>query len=618
MKTPFQPVLLTTLLSLGALPALAEETAPPTTSAQSGPTEEGKDKSKESLWNQLLGKKSVPLRYPVQVEVGDAKIRVMILEHLPLITQQQEEELDREQATFLAEDAAAQVSTMLETQGYFNSKVAVVPKGEGWRVTVNTGQRTHINTVDVAILGDILSDENLAQYYKTAMDNWSLPVGDPFTQDAWSGSKSAVLAAVVRKKYPLASISASKATIDPNRNQAQLSLTIDSKQPVYFGEIRVSGAERYPEDVALGMAHFAPGMPYDLDKVLDYQQDLEQDSHYGGASVERDFANMQGDRVPINVVVSEVKRQKFDLGLRYDSADGPGIRVGYDHYNVFKRGYVASSLLDFDKYESTVAAGLSQPRQANGHFWTSNLSHTRSTTQNLEKKALSSGVWYVRDKNNIDSRLGLEYLTESSRITDGPDLGRSNALMVTASWKRQNIETLLRPANGYFFEGKIGTTLGKLGSSTSIQRVTGRAGYFYTPAERKHGTLVLRGQIGYVRAGADQEVPSSLMFRSGGATSVRGYEQDSIGLAWVNNSVLPNRVLSVASVEYQVPVSKDFSIAVFHDAGSVSSSFGDMQWKQGSGLGVRWFSPLTPFAFDIAYGHQDKKIRWHISLGTRF
>ena len=37
-----------------------------------------------------------------------------------------------------------------------------------------------------------------------------------------------------------------------------------------------------------------------------------------------------------------------------------------------------------------------------------------------------------------------------------------------------------------------------------------------------------------------------------------------------------------------------------------------------TGLGVRWFSPVAPFSFDIAYGHNDKKIRWHISLGTHF
>lgn len=577
-------------------------------------TEEGRSGGLRGLFT-----KSTPaIRYPVTVETDNNALRTLILEHLPLITQQQEEALDREQAQFLAEDAPAQVTTMLETEGYFNSKVSVEPQGEGWVVRITPGPRTVIDTVDVAILGDILNDEDLAQYYKSAMDNWVLPVGDPFTQSAWGSSKSAVLSAVVRKKYPLAAISTSRATIDPNSNRAQLSLNIDSRQPVYFGDIEISGTERYPESVVRGMARFSPGSPYDLDKLLDYQQALEQDGHYGGASVQADFGAMKDDRVPVKVAVSEVPRQKFELGLRYDSADGPGIRLGYDHYNVFKRGYVFSSLIDTDRYQSTVAVGLSQPRQANGRFWTSNLSYSRSTTQNLETNALSGGVWYVRDRNNIDSRLGIEYVTESNRITNGPDLGNSNALMLTASWRRENVETLLRPANGYYLDGKIGTTLGSLGSSSSMQRIKLSAGYYYTPEQRKYGTWLLRGQLGYVHADARQQVPSSLMFRSGGANTVRGYEQDSIGLDGPNNSVLPNRAMLLGSVEYQVPVSTDFSVALFHDAGSVSGSFKDLQWRHGSGVGLRWFSPLAPFAFDLAYGHHDKKIRWHISLGTRF
>ncbi|WP_066566839.1 autotransporter assembly complex family protein [Snodgrassella sp. CFCC 13594] len=619
MSKSLHLAILATLFSLSTPWALAEDTAPSTDGAST--PDDSDTPPKTSLWEKIWPAKPVPvvIKHPVRIDVNDTSIAKIITEHLPLITQQQQEELDTEQIGFLVEEAPDQVQTMLQTQGYFNSKVQISPEGDGFVVTITLGPRTHIDNVSVAIVGDILSDDDLTQYYQNAMANWALPVGDPFTQSNWASSKSSVLTAVVRKKYPLATISASKATIDPNQNQADLSLTVDSKQPIYFGPIEISGAQRYPESVVRGMARFEPGSPYDLDKLLDYQQALEQDSHYGSAVVQADFKGMQDNRVPVKVAVNEMKRQKFELGLRYDSADGAGFRVGYDHYNVFNHGYVGSTLLDTDKYQTTFGFGLSQPRQSNGHFWTSNVSYQRSTAQKLEKKALTSGVWYVRDKNNIDSRLGLEYITESSRITDGgPDLGHSNALMVTASWKRQNIETQLRPANGYYLEGKVGTTLGTLGSSTMIQRVNANAGYYYTPQEKKYGTWVVRGQFGYVHAKDDANVPSSLMFRSGGATSVRGYEQDSIGIAGPNDSVLPDRVLGVASVEYQIPVYKDFAAAIFHDMGSVSHSFSSMKWEHGTGIGVRWFSPVAPFAFDVAYGHHDKKVRWHISLGTRF
>ena len=561
----------------------------------------------------------LPLKFPVNINTSVQELREMLEEHLPLITQQQQEVLDEEQMSFLTDDAPAQIQSMLRTKGYFNSTSDIKKSGNAYIVNVNAGPRTTVNNVDVAILGDILQDELLTEYYKNAIAGWQLPINSPFDQNGWSSSKTAVLSAVTRKKYPLAKLVNSQATIDPSKHLAELSVAVDSQQPIYFGKINVQGTKRYPEKVVRGLAQFNAGSPYDLDKLLDYQQALEQDGHYSGATVEADFNDLQGDQVPVNVTVEEVKRQKLELGLRYDSEYGLGTRIAYDHYNIFNRGYIASTVLDYDKYETTVGFGLSQPRDNNGHFFSSNLSFSRSTTQNLETRAVTAGVWRVRDRNNIESRLGIEHYNESNRIPNGDiDLGQSHATMISASWKHQNISSMLHPQNGYYIDGKLSTTLGTLFSSTSMQRVNARAGYYFTPEDKKIGTFVVRGQAGYVRAAEQSQAPSTLMFRSGGATSVRGYELDSIGLDGPNGSVLPNRAIAVASVEYQYPFKKDLAAAVFHDVGDVASNFSRMNLKHGTGVGIRWFSPVAPFSFDIAYGHQDKKLRWHISLGTRF
>lgn len=559
------------------------------------------------------------LPFPIEIDAPD-DIAAMLREHLSLITRQTEPEadIDREQMQFLAEEAPDEVKQMVRSQGYFRAEIQVAPKGGGWLVSVRPGPRTTIDDVEVSIVGGVLQESDLAAYYKRAMANWSLPIDDPFVNSEWSSSKDAVLSAVRRHKYPLATLSESRATINPETSKAVLSVSVDSKQPVYFGDIHIQGNERYPESVITGLAQFKAGEPYDFDKVLDYQQALEQDSHYSRAQVEVDFAKMVENRVPLVVSVTEVPRQKVDLGLRYDSADGPGIRLGYEHYNVFARGYVFSAAADIGRYEKTAGIGLSQPRNSNGHYWTASLNYDSSTTQKLDKETAQAGIWRVRDRNGIESRIGLEYITESRRITGGQDFGRSNALMLTASWRRQNIETLLRPENGYYLEGKVGTTLGSLLSSASTQRVYGRAGYYFTPENKKIGTFIARGELGYTRSGQDKSVPSVLMYRTGGATSVRGYELDSIGLNGPNGSVLPDRVLGVVSLEYQRPISKNFSLAVFHDMGAVNHDFAHLNWRHGSGLGVRWFSPIAPFSFDIAYGHHDRKLRWHISLGTRF
>ena len=558
-------------------------------------------------------------KFPVKIETKNSEVKSMLEESLPLITQQQDEELDKEQVGFLAEEAPDNVKTMLKTKGYFNGSVNVQDNGSSYTVAVNPGPRTKIDNVSVAILGDILSDDNLAEYYQKAMLNWQQPVGEYFDQDGWSGSKTSVLSAVTRKKYPLAKLSNTQATVNPNNNTADLNVIVESNRPIYFGDFEITGTRRYPDNVVAGLARFKPGAPYDLDLLLDFQQALEQNGHYSGASVQADFDRLQGDRVPVKVNVTEVKRHKLETGIRYDSEYGLGGRIGYDYYNLFNKGYIGSVVWDMDKYETTLAAGISQPRNSEGKYWTTNTSYNRSTTQNLEKRALTSGIWRVRDRNGIESRLGIEFITENRKVPDtNYDLGRSHATMLTASWKRQNIETELRPENGYYLDGKIGVTLGKLLSSTAMARATARAGYFYTPENKKLGTFIVRGQAGYVYAREGEDVPSSLMFRTGGASSIRGYELDSIGLEGPKNSVLPDRALLVGSLEYQFPITKSVSGAVFHDVGDVTSNFKNMSMQHGTGVGVRWFSPVAPFSFDVAYGHQDKKIRWHISLGTRF
>ena len=275
-----RPAALMLLLAL-SLPATAADTP---NSDSDGQNEADKPTLIERVKSKLSPKSDkaaavLKPKYPVRIEAQPADVKEMLQEHLPLITQQLEEELDAEQMEFLAEEAPEQVLTMLKTKGYFNGKVTVSRKGIGYLVSVDSGPQTKIDNVSVAILGDVLQDENLGAYYRSAMENWSLPVGATFSQEEWSGSKSSVLSAVRRKKYPLAEFSSTQATVDPTKHQADLSVSVDSGRPIYFGEFEISGNKRYPAGVVRGLAQFDTGSPYDLDKLLDYQQALEQDSH---------------------------------------------------------------------------------------------------------------------------------------------------------------------------------------------------------------------------------------------------------------------------------------------------------------------------------------------------
>ncbi|MBP6561995.1 MAG: outer membrane protein assembly factor [Neisseriaceae bacterium] len=559
-----------------------------------------------------------PLPYEVVVHADNDEAKALLTQHLGLIKQREMADLDSEQIGFLAEDAPNQAQEMLETLGYFNSKVSVQKNQDQYDVHVTLGPRVKVNDVMVLLEGSVTEDGELGDYYRQAMSNWALPVGNPYDQSGWDSSKTSVLRGVTKYKYPLAQIKSSQAYIDPDAQTAQLSVVVDSNEPVYFGDIQVSGTERYPESVVRGLADFRYGNDYDLEKILDYQEALEQDSHYANVVVNADFDNLFERHVPIKVNVVEVPRQKLELGLKYDTNEGVGTHFGYDHYNMFKRGYVGSIVSDVSKYEQIVSFGVSQPRNEKGYYHTANVRFKNTEVQKVHTKTANVGVWRIRHRNNIDAQFGLEYYLETASIDGGPNLGNSRALLATAMWKQQNVTTRLRPLHGYTLEGAVSSTLGKLGSTADVQRANARASYYFTPENTQLGTIVVRGQLGVVHVKSDASVPSDLLFRTGGAGSVRGYEYLGIGIDGPNGSVLGGKVIGVASLEYQYPMTKNLSLAVFQDMGDVANKAKDFRLKQATGLGIRWFSPVAPVSFDIARAHDDNKIRWHISLGTTF
>ena len=559
------------------------------------------------------------LQYPIVVETEDKAATEMLNEHLPLIVQQQmNTAIDAEQLQFLIEDTSQDAKDMLDTLGYFNAVVTVTPHEKGYAVKVALGKRTMIESVTVNLAGPILDDEKLGEYYANAMEGWTAHVGEPFLQAAWSSSKSAAVSGVRRKQYPLARMTQSKATIDPVQNSAKMEAEVNSNQAIFFGDLKVNGTQRYPESIVHKLSKFKAGDPYDSDQIVDLQNALEQDSHYSGVFVTPKFDQLQGDRVPMEVTVQEVPRQKFDAGLSYDSEEGPGIRLGYEHYNVLNRGYVGSSFMSYNKYEQSFGVGLSQPREVDGSYNTAAINYKNGTVQKVKIAAWNAGVWHVKERENSEMRLGLEYYRDDSYVENGPDYGINYATMLTASWRYNTIETKARPQRGYFVSGKVGSTVGNLLSSASMQMVKADAAYYYTPEKKKYGTFIVRGQGGLVNVSDEMNAPQSLLFRTGGANSVRGYEYESLGIRGYDDAVMGGKVLATASFEYQLPIKQDYALAIFHDMGGVSNNINDFTFKHGTGLGARWYSPFAPIAFDIAYGHDDQKIRWYIGLGTQF
>ncbi|UTH76226.1 autotransporter assembly complex family protein [Chromobacterium sp. IIBBL 290-4] len=554
--------------------------------------------------------------YTVDID-APANLAQLLRNNLELVAGQQDADIDQGWLDELVKEAPDEAKKLLDTEGYFHAKVsAKLENGNQVKIKVEPGEPVLIDDVTIRLVGSIREQADYQQRFAQALEAWALPMGAPFRQEDWDASKRAVLRKVQADSFPRARMTASEARIDPASGKATLDVTVDSGALIRFGDIQVKGMSRYPSDLANGLADFNPGSAYNQQKLLDYQSALEQSPYFSSVIVSPDFDHLADNRVPVAVDVVELPRQKLESGLTYDSDVGPGVRLGYDHYNIFQRGYTGSMLVDWKREQQSLSLGLGFPRQADGYSHSITSSFKSETVQGLKTDTVDAGLWRIRSRGNIESRLGVEFLKESEEA-GGVTSRDTHVSQLVYGWTQRAVDDPMRPRSGYLLDARLSGSLGMLGSSTSIIRGYGRAVGYWSPFP-KYGTFVGRIELGQVWAKDGAEVPSALLFRAGGANSVRGYDYQSLGLPGPNGSVLGGRVVATGSVEYQIPIKPDWRFALFSDAGNAADSWKGFQTMRAYGVGVRWLSPVAPLSFDIAKGENDGKLRWNLSLGLAF
>ncbi|MGC0153172.1 autotransporter assembly complex protein TamA [Chromobacterium vaccinii] len=556
------------------------------------------------------------LNYTVEI-VAPSALAQLLYNNLELVSEQNDPDIDQGWLDSMIKSVPDDARKLLETEGYFNAKVeAAEDAGHRVRIVVKPGEPVLIDDVVIRLNGDIRQEADYQQRLAQVLEAWSLPMGAPYRQEDWDVSKRVVLRKVQADRFPRARIANSEARIDPASGRATLEVTVDSGPLIRFGKVTVNGLKRYPEKLALGMADFNPGSPYQQDKLLAYQSALDQSPQFSSVIVSADFEHIADNRVPVTVDVVELPKKKLELGLIYDSEVGPGIRVGYDHYNLFQQGWTGSALVDWKREQQTVSFGLGFPRGTDGYSHSITSSFKSETVQGLKTNTVDAGVWRIRSRGNIEARMGVEFLKESEEA--GGVISRdTHVTQLVYGWTQRAVDDAMRPRNGYLLDGQLSGSLGALASSTSMVRAYGRAVGYWSPYP-KYGTLVARLELGQVWARDGAEVPTALLFRAGGANSVRGYDYQSLGLPGPNGSVLGGRVVATGSVEYQIPIKPDWYFALFTDMGNAADSWKGFQAMHGNGVGVRWMSPVAPLSFDIAKADSDGKIRWNLSLGLAF
>ncbi len=562
-------------------------------------------------------------------------VQEYLLRHLDLMRYRSLSDLDDTELERLQFAAERNTRDLLGTLGYFSPQIEITrtTAAEGSspsrvvRIEVRTGPPTLVTEAAVSLSGAIMQDDAAAGQRLAIERGWTLPVGKPFTQEAWDDAKTQALRQLAARRYPMGRIAASRAEIDPQQNAARLGVTLDSGPLYRFGELKVSGLERYDAELVQRLARLRTGAPYDQTELLEAQQRLQASGYFGSVVMEIDPT---GDPLaaPVNVTVREAQRKRLELGVGVSTDSGLRLSAKHTNLQVPLIGWRADSTLLLDDDTRLVSSELLSRPDDDNWRWSvlGQLKHEDAASVKVRSQKLRAGRVQLGDR--IDRNYYLQY----DRATTTGDSVNETAQSISAiyGWTQRNFDSLPYPSDGYGLGVEIGGgwTLGSQRDPFFRTRLNWLGIWSLDKLQddktaARAGRIALRLQAGAVVAKENATIPSTQLFLAGGDASVRGYSYQSIGSAEANGVVTPGRYLAVASVEWQRPILIDgqpspWESTVFIDAGAVADKTSQFDTKVGIGAGVRYRSPVGPLQLDLAYGLDKKALRLHLSVGFTF
>ena len=320
----------------------------------------------------------------------------------------------------------------------------------------------------------------------------------------------------------------------------------------------------------------------------------------GGAFAE-ERERLAGD-ITYTIPMDPLRGEDFEMGLRHESKD-----LNYQDVDLDEGG------------DTRIATNLANLR------WRLPVSHYGNF--GLQS---SAGVSFVGESYDIFQVLFgnlpanaqdaiIQSIGAEAYETLAPEF---EAVVPALSFKlRRSDDPLYIRRGDYLYLELLGTNE-DIGSNISFWQARFSSWNIWPVAEK--GRLLMRSNLGYTDAESRSalgvnfnQMPEYYEFRAGGARSVRGYGWETL---FPSDAITGGKHLIVASVEYEHEIIPDWSVAAFLDGGNAFNKFDDFEEKLGTGIGVRWRSPVGLARIDLGFplDDADDAFQIYITVGPEF
>jgi len=524
----------------------------------------------------------------------------------------------------LNEKAPDEVQAALRPYGYYEATATNDLKqvGKDWQVTLHVKPGTPVTVKAVNVSVD--ADATAVPAIKRAVRGVSNLKDKPLNDGQYEASRDAVSGALTATGFLDAKLVAHRVEVNRAEHTATVELTWEAGERYRYGTVVFKNSQ-FRDGFLDRYVPFKKGDYFSQSQLLELQQALNGADYFGVVNVIPDTDNAKDGTINIDVELAPAPRTIYSGGPFFGTDTGPGLRGGIEKRWINDRGHkwknelvVATRLKTLSTLYSIPMPG---PNQRSFNFGANyrDANTVTSKSRTVQLVANETRLWHGWQRTiGINALSGTFTVGKRGGEGDnaiGLDHGRSTLVYpeVTLSRKRGDNPTFVR--SGWSLSLTARSTAGTLLSDARFSQVLADAKWIQSFLGRNR--LILRGSAGKIWTDDFSALPPQLRFFAGGDRSVRGYDFESIGPRNAYGRVIGGENLLVGSTEVEHYFTRNWGMAAFVDAGNAFAGT-DYKPRIGTGLGVRWLSPVGMIRADIGVPVGDKNehgIHLHVVIG---
>lgn len=602
----------------------------------------------------------------VQIRGVTGELRDNVRASVTLERRRQQMGLGAKAIRELHAQAPAEIARALEPFGYYRPAIQAdlqqpARPGAAWQASydIDPGPPLPIAEVDIGFQAPGAGDHALVDIAA------ALPLQRGATLDhrRYEAAKRDLLTQVRERGYLDAELEAHRVEVDLDAYEARVRLRIDSGPRYVFGEVQFEQDRFHPEYLARYLL-VEPGTPYSSALLARQRQALSKSGHFREVEIQPLPATAgEPPAIPLRIRLEPYLPNRYRGRIGWGTDTGFGVQLdwtrryvgGWGHRFILggavveERNKLAgdlSYLIPLDPLAGSLVELAARHESKDLNFEDVELDEGGETR--IETNLLST-FWHLPRISwggfELDGVPGVSLVTESYDVFEvlfgnlpgdaqnaiieriGPEAYATlapefEALVANLRLSLRRSDDRLFIRKGDSMKMELLAAHEDLGSNISFWQA--RLGSWHIRSLGDQGRVLVRTAFGYSDAKSRtvlgvnfNQMPEYYEFRAGGVRSVRGYGFEEL---YSSDTITGGKHQLVGSVEYEHEIIPDWSVAVFLDAGNAFNDFDDIDPKLGTGLGLRWRSPVGLARIDLGFplDDADDSFQVYITVGPEF